>query len=311
MSMKQVIIALIVSLFPAMMLAVPVQAEAISSQSEQPVEVEERWNLATKNMLEKKYAEAIPILHEYVEGDIVYSMAAKVKLGEVYFAQGLNENGIIKADKLKQSYKWNRDAYTQGMALGFLPQEDGSLENGFLPHRLGYLCELGAGNEQIDSPIDSSTCAVHWYKLAAEEGRGLSMARLGYIYSDGLYGTERAPELAYNYFRSALVQPEFQETELLPETSLAIAMLIIDSRWSAEPNKNAVPHLKVAADGGIPYAKYILGILYERGLFGVSKDPKQAATLKAEARLSLPSGAITILERLIDTRTLSGEQNEK
>ena len=60
-------------------------------------------------------------------------------------------------------------------------------------------------------------------------------------------------------------------------------MLIISQTGTDEPRENVPKYLKIAADGELPDAKYLFGILYERGLFGVSRDPKKAATLKAKA----------------------------
>ena len=171
MSMKQVIIALIVSLFPAMMLAVPVQAEAISSQSEQPVEVEERWNLATKNMLEKKYAEAIPVFEEHVKKGSEYSFHAKMNLGSIFLDKGHKAKSGSQDRKkyFRQAYFWYQDAFSDSLNIEVPDEYKSLLDEGLVQHNLGYLCDLGLGDDNFAMKNKNEHCAFHWYRLAAEK----------------------------------------------------------------------------------------------------------------------------------------------
>lgn len=283
------------------LLAQFVRAETITqtTSSEQPIEIEERWVSAMEDIQQGHYDRAIPVLLNYAKSITLYSIPAKIQLGEVYFTQGLKQAEANKIENLKLSYRWSHAAYREGIATSYLPRDVGPLRNGALPYRLGYLCELGAASGDDDSNIDEADCAVHWYSLAAQEGHAAAKARLGYIYFDGLYQTDRDADLAYSYFRAALEQPEFKEQELLPRTSLAIATLIIRQLGTDEPRENAVRYIKIAANGNVPEAKYLLGVLYERGLFGVARDEGKAAFLKNEAQEELTPREVEIYERLL------------
>ena len=86
-----------------------------------------------------------------------------------------------------------------------------------------------------------------------------------------------------SYTRAVLLLSTIENSSVLEEVALIKAMLIISQTGTDEPRENVPKYLKIAADGELPDAKYLFGILYERGLFGVSRDPKKAATLKAKA----------------------------
>ncbi len=113
--------------------------------------------------------------------------------------------------------------------------------------------------------------AALWARQAAEAGSPGGQALLAFILSRGPE-TMRDDEAARHWYRCAASHGS-------PHGSLGYALAILKEDGH---ETEAVPHLRTAAERGLPAAIYLLGVMTEHGI-GTSRDLSTAAALYRQA----------------------------
>ena len=194
---------------------------------------------------------------------------AQFSLGKCYYyGYGVDE------DKVK-AVKWYQKAAEQGDAnaktnlgwcyyCGFGVTENVQKAEELLldaANEDNNLAMLRLGH--IYSNDGNATCAINWYKKAAEHGKAYADTCIGEIYRNG-NGIKQNYEKAYGYFKKAANNGE-------PEAQNYLGLMFLQGEHVKENDEKAVAYFQQAAEQELPVAQYNLGSCYYNG-WGTSKD---------------------------------------
>jgi TPR repeat protein/Tfp pilus assembly protein PilF len=110
--------------------------------------------------------------------------------------------------------------------------------------------------------------AMHWARISAERGSGEAQAMLAFILTSGPDDLRNLDEADLLYERSA--------TAGCPQGYLGHAMALARKGGGEAVQREVVRHLHKAAEGELPTALYLLGVVNEHGV-GVARDRIKAS----------------------------------
>lgn len=180
------------------------------------------------------------------------SSAAQYNLGEIYY----RGDGVPKA--YIQAFKLFQAAADQGHTLAI--------------NRMGDCFYWGHGTEK------SYVKAVEYYQKAAEKGVDSAIYSLGVCYEKGQgvdVDKKKAALLFYQSAQKGNTSAKNALNDVKPSENLHIAECLYHGRGIEKNLSEAIPFFRKAAEAGLPYAEYTLGVCYENA-FGVKKDPSKA-----------------------------------
>jgi TPR repeat protein/tetratricopeptide (TPR) repeat protein len=122
------------------------------------------------------------------------------------------------------------------------------------------------GVTEVASP--DYVAAMHWARISAERGSGEAQAMLAFILTSGPDDLRNLDEADLWYERSA--------TAGCPQGYLGHAMAMARKGGGEAVQREVVRHLHKAAEGELPTALYLLGLVNEHGL-GVARDTIKAS----------------------------------
>ncbi|MEM7223614.1 MAG: tetratricopeptide repeat protein [Pseudomonadota bacterium] len=160
---------------------------------------------------------------------------------------------------------YKRGDYAEALPQLLLEAQDG---NPRAQNLIGRMYDEGHGVPENDA------VAVHWYRLAAEQGFAWSQFNLGLMYLEGT-GVETDESAALEWFRKAAEQGHARAQN-------RVGLLYDSGRGVAEDDTVAVGWYRKSAEQGFASAQYNLGLMYEAGT-GVVQDYGQALHWMREA----------------------------
>jgi hypothetical protein len=135
---------------------------------------------------------------------------------------------------------------------------------------LAYVFAAGDGG-----PPDPKK-ALAWYFSAAKQGTTGAQLEVGERLRLGI-GARRNLGAARRWYALAAVGGD-------PNASLALALVALQRWMNRSAGARALERIRGAAEGGVPSAALLLGLLFERGV-GVEQDDREAAKWYRRAAL--------------------------
>lgn len=168
---------------------------------------------------------------------------AQVTLGQFYDeGQGVSKNSVL-------AFKWLLKAAVDG-------------GNAIAQTHVGMIYHFGRKGIRQDYKL-----ALHYYRLAAEQGQSEAMLNLGVMSRDGL-GAARNHSAAVFWFRQAADRG-------ITDAIYNLARMILTGRGIQQNYQSALTLFQAAANQGSNPAAFNLGILYRDGI-GVHKHLRTA-----------------------------------
>ena len=251
------------------------------------------WHNALSTVQTLNYLSALPVFLYFSDKSGEKQFLAQQNIAKILFREAGFSDEVEAFSKYRLSYIWQRRAYNTARQNNSLP------EHGVTESLLAALCELGVAQEGLFKNPIGQPCAIQWYRRAAEKGNAPSLTRLAFHYLTDASRFDKNPELAYTHLTKALNSDDHRKQFYLPDIHYGLALLTLAQIGTDAPRSSAIPYLKLAANQNIPEAKYLLGLIYEHGLFGLVVDQMEAGKLKQEAKKVLTDAQIDAANQMI------------
>lgn len=187
-------------------------------------------------------AAATPTLEEWKTKALAGDTTAQVAVGMFY------DRGDGVKQNYKEAAKWYEMAAKAGDAHG--------------QNNLGSLYLEGAGVKKDYAK------ALELFRKAAAQGNANAQCSLGLMIEEG-WGTAKNLPTAFDWYRKA--------AELgSPQAMQNLALGYINGTGVEKNDTEAVRWLTKSAEAGLGSAQQRLAVAFDRGLFGLTEDPKQA-----------------------------------
>jgi len=175
-------------------------------------------------------------------------------------------------------------------ALAQTPTARGSAD----PAQLKRLADAGDASAQLQVGADYAkagnyTAAVHYYKLAADQGSSDAQVRLAGLTCNGIGVPKNVPECVRIYRQAA------NNGNTTAQVNLAARDLMADG--VPANYDEAVRLARLAADAGNPMGQFLLGMCHELGA-GVPKNLPEATRLYKLSAAQGNTSAVNALNRL-------------
>lgn len=230
----------------------------------------------------------------FTEGANAGDVESQVMLGRMYYKGKGTEQDCEQARRWFQAaidqnnadaYAWMSDIYVEkkcGDEVDYekalqLIRKSIDLGSAYGMNNLGWMYQNGFG---ITKDLNE---AVKWYRMSAEHGDPVGQLDLGGLYSSGKGVTQDYAE-AMKWYRMAADQGH-------AEGFSAIANMYYNGKGVAQDYAEAMKWYKKADEKGLTWAKYYVGLCYEKG-YNNAQEAAKWYRLAAEDGNSTAQNAI-------------------